>query len=142
MLLSNCTSAIRLAILESTRFVLHHVIVSRLLISKNSSQPYSSCTLRALHIGVGMDTSGFCQVGRHGTLSLLKRQNVPVGDAGDGILTSFGIDDDELTFGSSTTCSVRLYYSDVDSLHCKIVFNQFKVNAFFGGWCPCMTQLF
>src|SRR5258708_33374892 len=79
-----------------------------------------------------MDTSGFCQVGRHGTLSLLKRQNVPVSDAGDSILTSFGIDDDELTFGSSTTCSVRLYYSDIDTLHCKIVFDQFKVNTLLG----------
>lgn len=78
----------------------------------------------------GMDTSGFCQVGRHGTLSLLKRQSVPIGSADDSLLTSFGIDDDELTFGSSTTCDVRLYYSDVDSLHCKIVFDQLKVNVF------------
>lgn len=76
-----------------------------------------------------MDTSGFCQVGRHGTLSLLKRHGVPVGAAGDNILTSFGIDDDELTFGSSPDCGVRLYYQDIDSLHCKIVFDQFKVNA-------------
>lgn len=82
---------------------------------------------------------GYCQVGRHGTLSLLKRQNVSVGDAGDSILMSFGFDDDELTFGSSITCSVRLYYSDVDSLHCKIVFDPFKVNAFLECWFPFLT---
>ena len=75
-----------------------------------------------------MDTSGFCQVGRHGTLSLMKRQSGP-GDTEDTPLASFGIDDDELTFGSSTTCGVRLYYSDVDNLHCKIVFDEFKVGS-------------
>jgi len=45
----------------------------------------------------------------------------------DDVVASFGIDDEELTFGSSTTCGVRLYYPDVDSLHCKIVFDQYKV---------------
>ncbi|KAF9531191.1 hypothetical protein CPB83DRAFT_849529 [Crepidotus variabilis] len=75
-----------------------------------------------------MDTSGFCQVGRYGTLSLLKRlsQDNDANGNGDNIITSFGIDDDELTFGSSTTCGVRLYYPDVESLHCKIVFENYK----------------
>lgn len=78
-----------------------------------------------------MDTSGFCQVGRYGTLSLLKRQqSASKVNTKDEIITSFGIDDDELTFGSSTTCGVRLYYPDVDALHCKIVFEEYKVVSF------------
>ena len=75
-----------------------------------------------------LDTSGFCQVGRYGTLSLLKRQ---CGSMDDDVVASFGIDDEELTFGSSTTCGVRLYYPDVGSLHCKIVFDQYKVCTLF-----------
>jgi len=78
-----------------------------------------------------MDTSGFCQVGRYGTLCLLKRHVHSAESANDNVVTSFGIDDEELTFGSSTTCGVRLYYSDVESLHCKIVFDEYKVCRYF-----------
>lgn len=78
-----------------------------------------------------MDTSGFCQVGRYGTLSLLKRHVGSTDSADDNVITSFGIDDEELTFGSSTTCDVRLYYSDVESLHCKIFFDEYKVGRSF-----------
>ncbi|PPQ65921.1 hypothetical protein CVT24_011254 [Panaeolus cyanescens] len=68
-----------------------------------------------------MDTSGFDQVGRFGTLSLLK-----AGSATDesSVVTSFGVDTAPLTFGSATTCDVRLYYPDIEKLHCKIVFNE------------------
>ena len=77
-----------------------------------------------------MDTSGFSQVGRYGTLSLLKRQASGTSD-GDGIITSFGIDDEELTFGSSTTCGVRLYYTDVEAVHCRLVFEERKVSVIY-----------
>ncbi|KAJ3515945.1 hypothetical protein NLJ89_g1440 [Agrocybe chaxingu] len=70
-----------------------------------------------------MDTSGFSQVGRHGTLSLIKRNATP---PESDVITSFGIDDEELTFGSVTTCGVRLYYPEVDALHCKLVFEERK----------------
>ncbi len=79
------------------------------------------------YIAKRMDTSGFCQVGRYGTLCLLKRRVHSAERANDNVVTSFGIDDEELTFGSSTTCGVRLYYPDVESLHCKIVFDEYKV---------------
>ena len=69
-----------------------------------------------------MDTTGFSQVGRYGTISLLKRNEE------DTVVTSFGIDAEELTFGRETTCGVRLYYPDVALLHCKVVFEERKVN--------------
>ncbi|TFK32171.1 hypothetical protein BDQ12DRAFT_716574 [Crucibulum laeve] len=67
-----------------------------------------------------MDTNGFSQVGRYGTISLMKQQEP------DSVVTSFGIDSEELTFGRDPTCSVRLYYSDVSLVHCKIIFEQRK----------------
>lgn len=71
-----------------------------------------------------MDTTGFSQVGRYGTISLMKRNEE------DTVVTSFGIDAEELTFGRETTCGVRLYYPDVALLHCKVVFEERKVNIF------------
>ena len=71
-----------------------------------------------------MDTSGFSQVGRYGTISLLKRNEE------HSVVTSFGIDSEELTFGRETTCGVRLYYPDVALLHCKVVFEERKVSIF------------
>ena len=68
-----------------------------------------------------MDTSGFSQVGRYGTISLMKR-NEP-----NTVVTGFGIDTEELTFGRDPSCSVRLYYPDVGLVHCKIVFEERKV---------------
>lgn len=69
-----------------------------------------------------IDSSGFSQIGRYGTVALVKRQdNAPV--------TAFGIDVDQLTFGRDPTCSVRLYYPDVSLVHCKIVFEERKVRA-------------
>ncbi|KAF8153324.1 hypothetical protein B0H34DRAFT_100888 [Crassisporium funariophilum] len=67
-----------------------------------------------------MDTSGFSQVGRYGTISLLKRNET------NTVIASFGIDTEELTFGRETTCGVRLYYPDVALIHCKIVFEERK----------------
>jgi hypothetical protein len=43
------------------------------------------------------------------------------------IITAFGIDAEELTFGRDPMCSVRLYYPDVSLVHCKIVFQERKV---------------
>ncbi|KAM6504351.1 hypothetical protein JOM56_001294 [Amanita muscaria] len=60
------------------------------------------------------------QIGRYGTISLLKRQDPPT------VVTSFGIDTEELTFGRDRDCSIRLYYADIDSIHCKIVFEDRK----------------
>jgi hypothetical protein len=68
-----------------------------------------------------MDTSGFSQVGRYGTISLMKC-NEP-----NAAITAFGINTDELTFGRDPTCSVRLYYPDVSLVHCKIIFEERKV---------------
>lgn len=72
-----------------------------------------------------MDTTGFSQVGRYGTISLMKRNEEHT------VVTSFGIDVEELTFGRETTCGVRLYYPDVALLHCKVVFEERKVNNVF-----------
>ena len=72
-------------------------------------------------ISFDMDTTGFSQVGRYGTISLLKRNEEHT------VVTSFGIDAEELTFGRERTCGVRLYYSDVALLHCKVVFEERKV---------------
>ncbi|KAJ3839192.1 hypothetical protein F5878DRAFT_135055 [Lentinula raphanica] len=60
------------------------------------------------------------QIGRYGTLSLMK-QNEP-----NTVITSFGIDSDNLTFGRDQKCGVRLYYPDVSPIHCKITFKERK----------------
>ncbi|KAG6872992.1 hypothetical protein C0995_004368 [Termitomyces sp. Mi166 len=63
-------------------------------------------------------SSPSAQVGRYGTISLMKRQepNVP--------LTSFGIDTPELTFGRDPSCGVRLYYTEIAVVHSKILFDE------------------
>jgi hypothetical protein len=71
-----------------------------------------------------MDSSGFSQVGRYGTICLMKRQEP------NTVVTAFGIDTEELTFGRDPTCGVRLYYSDVSLVHCRIVFEERKVRSF------------
>ncbi|KDR76889.1 hypothetical protein GALMADRAFT_417612 [Galerina marginata CBS 339.88] len=83
-----------------------------------------------------MDTSGFSQVGRYGTLSLLKRRTSgstsgPASNSASKdttpspeqpqVVTSFGIDSANLTFGRAPTCDVRLYYSAIDPVHCRVV---------------------
>ncbi|KAI0649854.1 hypothetical protein C8Q79DRAFT_900791 [Trametes meyenii] len=55
-------------------------------------------------------------VGRFGTLSLLRR--LPV----ESVVTSYPIDDEELTIGRDQSCSLRLYYPAVSALHAKITF--------------------
>ncbi|OBZ76090.1 hypothetical protein A0H81_03336 [Grifola frondosa] len=64
-----------------------------------------------------MDSS---DIGRYGTLSLLKRLQP------DSVVASYPIDDPEITVGRDPTCSIRLYYPSVSALHCKIVFNDRK----------------
>ncbi|TFK65533.1 hypothetical protein BDN72DRAFT_773245, partial [Pluteus cervinus] len=68
------------------------------------------------------DFSGFSQIGRYGTLSLLKNQEPYT------LITAFGIDTEELTFGRDPDCGVRLYYPDVSLIHCKLVFEERKVS--------------
>lgn len=60
------------------------------------------------------------QDGRYGKISLLKQGT-------DVVVTAFGIDVEQLTFGRDPQCSVRLYYPDVSLVHCKIVFEERKV---------------
>ncbi|KAG5728717.1 hypothetical protein E4T56_gene18627 [Termitomyces sp. T112] len=58
------------------------------------------------------------QIGRYGTISLMKRQD------SSAPLTAFGIDTPELTFGRDPSCGVRLYYSEIAVVHCRIIFNE------------------
>ncbi|KAK2460986.1 hypothetical protein APHAL10511_007456 [Amanita phalloides] len=67
-----------------------------------------------------MDSIDATQIGRYGTLSLLKQQDLP------SVITAFGIDTEQLTFGRDRDCGVRLYYPDVDLIHCKIIFEERK----------------
>lgn len=68
-----------------------------------------------------MESSAFSQIGRYGTISLMKRNE------SDAVVTSFGIDTEQLTFGRDPSCSVRLYYPDISLIHCKIIFEERKV---------------
>ena len=61
------------------------------------------------------------EVGRFGTLRLMKRLEP------DKVVASYPIDDEEVTFGRDSTCSIRLYYESVSGLHCKITFHERKV---------------
>ena len=63
------------------------------------------------------------QIGRYGTVSLLKQQDTSV------VVAEFGIDTEEISFGRDRNCSVRLYYPDVDPVHCKIIFEERKVGT-------------
>ncbi|KAG6847894.1 hypothetical protein H0H93_005119, partial [Arthromyces matolae] len=60
------------------------------------------------------------QIGRFGTLSLLKHNSPSPGT----VLTSFGIDATPLTFGRDPNCGVRLYYPEVDLVHARIDFDE------------------
>lgn len=54
------------------------------------------------------------EVGRFGTLRLLKRHDP------DTTIAFFPIDDEEVTFGRSRDCSIRLYYDCISELHCTL----------------------
>jgi len=69
-----------------------------------------------------MDVDGFSQIGRYGTISLMKSRET------DTVVTAFGVDTEEVTFGRDPGCSVRLYYPDVDLVHCKITFKDRKAS--------------
>ncbi|KAI0088284.1 hypothetical protein BDY19DRAFT_906789 [Irpex rosettiformis] len=60
------------------------------------------------------------EVGRYGTLRLMKRLEP------HKVVASYPIDEEEVTFGRDTSCSIRLYYESVSSLHCKIIFRDRK----------------
>ncbi|KAG7096101.1 hypothetical protein E1B28_006777 [Marasmius oreades] len=62
----------------------------------------------------------YSQIGRYGTISLLK-QNEP-----NVAVTSFGIDTEKLTFGMDKDCSIRLFYPDISANHCEIHFRDRK----------------
>lgn len=66
-----------------------------------------------------MDSS---EVGRFGTLRLMKRLEP------DKVVASYPIDDEEVTFGRDQSCSIRLYYETVSSIHCKLIFRDRKVS--------------
>ncbi|KAF4579411.1 hypothetical protein EYR40_000421 [Pleurotus pulmonarius] len=69
---------------------------------------------------MALDSSGFSDVGRYGTVYLMKKQDpaTPV--------TAFPLDDDETTFGRDQSCSIRLYYPQVSPIHGKIYFEDRK----------------
>lgn len=52
------------------------------------------------------------EIGRFGTLRLLKRHDP------NTTIAFFPVDDEEVTFGRSNKCSVRLYYAFVSEVHC------------------------
>ncbi|KAH9929074.1 uncharacterized protein BXZ73DRAFT_102227 [Epithele typhae] len=60
-----------------------------------------------------MDAS---DMGRLGALCLLRS------GAQDSVVTAYPIDDEEITIGRDQSCSLRLYYPAVSSLHAKITF--------------------
>ncbi|EMD36936.1 hypothetical protein CERSUDRAFT_73959 [Gelatoporia subvermispora B] len=62
-----------------------------------------------------MDAS---EVGRYGTLSLLKRLDPST------VVATYPIDDSEVTIGRDPNCSIRLYYPAVSAMHCKIFFDE------------------
>ena len=61
------------------------------------------------------------EVGKYGTIRVMKRKDP------SSYIAVYPIDDEECTFGRNTDCSVRLYYPDVASLHCKLIFEERKV---------------
>ncbi|KAH9990229.1 hypothetical protein BJV74DRAFT_837337 [Russula compacta] len=63
-----------------------------------------------------MDGSEF---GRYGVLRFMRRHE-------ETVVASYPIDDEELTFGCDSSCSVRLYYPTVSPLHAKIIFQERK----------------
>jgi hypothetical protein len=62
--------------------------------------------------------------GSYGVLRFMRRHE-------ETVVASYPIDDDELTFGSDPSCSVRLYYPTVSPLHAKIIFQERKVSLSF-----------
>jgi hypothetical protein len=62
--------------------------------------------------------------GSYGVLRFMRRHE-------EIVIASYPIDDDELTFGSDPSCSVRLYYPTVSPLHAKIIFQERKVSLSF-----------
>ncbi|KAI1792452.1 hypothetical protein LXA43DRAFT_1006622 [Ganoderma leucocontextum] len=64
-----------------------------------------------------MDAS---DVGRLGALQLLRYQSP------ESVVTSYPIDDEEITIGRDQSCSLRLYYPAVSALHAKITFVERK----------------
>ncbi|EIW79456.1 hypothetical protein CONPUDRAFT_82884 [Coniophora puteana RWD-64-598 SS2] len=65
------------------------------------------------------------EIGKYGTLRLIKRSDPTVSVA------SFPIDEETVTFGRDTKCSVRLYYPTVSLVHAKLIFQDRKVRLSF-----------
>ncbi len=64
------------------------------------------------------------EVGKFGTLRLMKRLDP------SQVVASYPIDEDEISIGRDQDCSIRLYYDAVSPQHCKIIFQDRKVNSF------------
>ncbi|KAL5478549.1 hypothetical protein ACEPAI_2733 [Sanghuangporus weigelae] len=60
------------------------------------------------------------EIGKYGTIRLLRRREPT------GVVAAYPIDDEDVSFGRDASCSIRLYYSEVSPLHCKIVFEERK----------------
>jgi hypothetical protein len=67
-------------------------------------------------------------LGRFGTL-FLKRQQL------EGCVAYYPIDD-EVTIGSDSKCGIRLYYDDIDDVHCKILVRDKRVCIFVTAFVP------
>ena len=63
------------------------------------------------------------EVGKYGMVRLLKRREPST------VVASYPVDEEEVTFGRDPSCSVRLYYQWVSSIHCKLVFDASKRSA-------------
>lgn len=79
--------------------------------------PTTSLPLPTDNYSRAMDASEF---GRLGALSLLRPPPA------DSVVTSYPIDDEEITIGRDQACSLRLYYPAVSALHAKITFVERK----------------
>ena len=67
-----------------------------------------------------MDLVDPSEVGKFGTIRLLKQREPTA------VVAAYPIDDEEVSFGRDSNCSVRLYYPEVSPLHCKIIFEERK----------------
>ena len=58
-------------------------------------------------------------VGNFGTLRFVKKNG--------SVLASYPVDDEEVTIGRGSSANIRLYYTWVDPLHCKLAIEDRKV---------------
>lgn len=78
---------------------------------------------QGFHSDTFIDTMDASDVGKYGTLRVLKRLE-------DEIVACYPIDDEEVTIGRDPSCNLRLYYDSVSSVHCKLIFENRKVRRY------------